>query len=153
LGLGFLALAGCAPQANSTVSQAQIPPIKPGMARVWFLRGSISPNQNAQAFAPMIYVNGAPVATISQGTGFYRDLAPGTYKFTVETNGLPTTQASIVQLSPGTQSYLDVDWISSWTQGYTQASWSFAPNTFGILPMTPRLALAYLPTLGYLGER
>jgi len=123
------------------------------MARVWFLRGSITPAGSVQAFSPMIYVNGAPVAPIPLATGFYRDFAPGTYKFTVEPFGLPTAQASIVDLAPGTQTYLDVDWVASWTQGYPPASWNFSPNTFAILRMEPQVAQAYLPTLGYLGER
>jgi hypothetical protein len=152
LGLCMILLAGCA-QSAPTISQAQVPPIKPGMARVWFLRGSISPNPGVQAFAPMIYANGAPVAAIPLGTGFYRDFAPGTYQFTVQPFGLPTGQATTLQLAPGTGAYLNVDWVSSWTQGYPPASWNFAPNTFAILTMPKQVAQAYLPTLGYLGER
>ena len=101
----------------------------------------------------MIYANGAPIATIPQGTGFYRDFAPGTYKFTVQPYGLPTPQATTLQLAAGTETYLNVDWVASWTQGYAPASYSFAPNTFAILAMAPQVAQAYLPTLGYLGER
>jgi hypothetical protein len=153
VGLCLGVLSSCAPQTASTISQAQVPPIKPGTARVWFLRGSITPIGAVQAFAPMIYANGAPVANIPLGAGFYRDFPPGTYEFTVEPFGLPTPQASIVQLAAGTQTYLQVDWVASWTQGYPPASWSFAPNTFGILTMPPQVAQAYLPTLEYLGER
>src|SRR5271155_4093144 len=78
LALCCFALIGCA-QQGPTVSQAQVPPGKSGMARVCFLRGSIPPNPAVQGFARMIYANGAPVATIPQGTGFYRDFAPGAY--------------------------------------------------------------------------
>jgi hypothetical protein len=152
LGLCLIMLAGCA-QTGPTISQAQVPPVKPGLARVWFLRGSLTPYGAVQAFAPMIYVNDAAVAAIPLGTGFYRDFAPGTYRFTVEPLGLPTGQATTVQLAAGTETYLQVDWVASWTQGYPPASWSFAPNTFAILAMAPQLAQAYLPTLGYLGER
>jgi hypothetical protein len=152
LGLCFIALVACAP-TGPTVSQAQVPPAKPGTARVWFLRGSISPNPAVQGFAPMIYVDGAPVATIPQETGFYRDFAPGTYQFTVQPFGLPTGQATTVQLAAGTQTYLNVDWVASWTQGYPPAGFNFPPNTFAILTMAPQVAQAYLPNLGYLGER
>ncbi len=152
LGLCLVAPAGCAPQAQS-VAQAQIPPLKSGTARVWFLRGSITPWGAVQAFAPMIYADGAPLAKIPTGADFYRDFPPGTYRFTVEPYGLPTAQATTLQLSPGTLTYLQVDWVASWTQGYPPASWSFAPNTFAILTMAPQLAQAYLPTLTYLGER
>ncbi len=153
LGLFWLALAGCA-QPAPTISQAQVPPMKPGTARVWFLRGSVSPQFGAvQAAAPLIYANGAPVAALPQGSEFYRDFAPGTYRFTVQPYGLPTDQATTLQLAPGTQNYLQVDWVASWTQGYPPASWNFAPNTFAILSMPPQLAQAYFPTLGYLGAR
>lgn len=153
LGLCWMALAGCAPNAAATVSQAQIPPAPAGMARVWFIRGSISPNPAVQAFAPMVYANGAPVADMPQGADFYRDFAPGTYRFTVQPYGLPTGQATTLQLTPRIVAYLQVDWVSSWTQGYPQASWNFNPNTFAILTMTPQVAQAYLPTLAYLGPR
>jgi len=36
--LGLLALAGCTAQPRVATSQAQVPPVEPGMARVWFFR-------------------------------------------------------------------------------------------------------------------
>ncbi len=151
--LCLIALAACA-QPVQTVSPAQVPPGKPGTARVWFYRPSLTPQFGAvQAFSPLIYANGAPIAAISPGTAFYRDFAPGTYRFTVQPLGLPTSQATTLDLAPATVNYLDVDWIASWTQGYPPASWSFAPNTFGILSMSPQVAEAYIPTLAYLGAR
>ena len=38
LALGVIALTDCAPQATVTSSQAQIPALAPGTARVWFFR-------------------------------------------------------------------------------------------------------------------
>jgi hypothetical protein len=152
LGLTYSGFAGCA--KATAVSQAQAPPLRPGMARVWFFRPSLTPQFGAvTAYSPMVYANGAPVGTIAPGTDFYRDFAPGAYRFRVEPYGLPTAQSVTLQLEPGTQDYLQVDWIASWTQGYPPASWSFAPNTFGILWMSPQVAHAYLPTLAYLGAR
>ena len=92
----------------------------------------------------MIYTNGAPVAAIPTETAFYRDFAPGTYRFTVQTFELPTTQATSLQLAPGTEYFLDVDWI------YRGANWA---GSFAMLPMGTQLAQAYLPTLNYLGEQ
>jgi len=34
-----------------------------------------------------------------------------------------------------------------------KADFSFAPNTFAIFTMSPQVAVAYLPTLAYLGPR
>src|SRR5262249_35651326 len=139
LWLVVLALGACAPQ-GPTIAQTEVPPLAPGMARIWFLRTSLPPQFRAlQAFSPMIFVNDAPVAATAAGTGFYRDFAPGTYRFTVQPLGLPTPQATTVDLAAGTQHYLQVDWVASWTQGYPPASWSFAPNTFAILNMAPQV--------------
>jgi hypothetical protein len=148
-------LADCTPQAKVTIAQAQIPAIAPGSARVWFFRGWDSPSGQGFVFgaAPTIYANGAPVGEIPTGTDFFRDFPPGAYRFTVEPIGLPTSQAASIHLVAGTQSYLQVQWVASWQFGYPEADFSFAPNTFGVLVMSPQVAQAYLPTLTYLGRR
>ena len=152
LGVVMLALIGCADQTRARVTQAQIPPLAPGKARVWFFRPSLTPQFGwVAAFSPMIYVNGQPLAAIPVQTAFFRDFPPGTYRFTVQPYGLPTAQSTTLQLAPGIVDFLQVDWLQSWTQGYPPASWSFAPNTFGILAANPQVAEAYLPTLTYLG--
>jgi hypothetical protein len=75
----ILLLAGCTLQAKVTTSQAQIPPIAPGTARVWFFRGWDAPSGQSFVFgaAPTIYANGAPVGEIPTGTDFFRDFPPG----------------------------------------------------------------------------
>lgn len=155
LTLGLGAVVSCAPQATVTSSQAQIPALAPGMARVWFLRGWDAPSGQTfvYAAAPVVYADGAPVGDLRVGTSFFRDFPPGTYTFTVQPYGLPTPQATTLQLAAGTQSYLQAQWIASWQVGYPEAGWGFAPNTFGILTMSPQVAQAYLPTLTYLGQR
>ena len=122
------------------------------MARVWFLRPTASLNGNVWAASPVIYANGASIGDIPAGAEFYRDFRPGTYRFTVQPYGLPTGAADTVQLAPGTQTYLEIQWVGSWEEGYPEAGWGFAPNTFGILTMSPQLAQAYLPTLTYRPE-
>ena len=151
----ILVLADCAPQAKVTTSQAQIPAIAPGAARVWFFRGWDSPSGQNFVFAaaPTIYANSAPVGDIPTGSSFFRDFPPGTYSFTVEPIGLPTAQAATVQLAAGTQSYLQGQWVASWEFGYPERDFEFAPNTFAVLTTAPQVAQAYLPTLTYLGQR
>jgi len=150
-----LTLADCTPQSRVTTSEAQIPAIPPGAARVWFLRGWDAPSGQSYVYAaaPTIYANGAPLGEIPVGSDFFRDFAPGTYSFTVEPFGLPTPQATTLQLTAGTQSYLHAQWLASWQVGYPEADFSFAPNTFAILTIPPQVAQAYLPTLTYLGQR
>ena len=84
----------------------QAPPQPPGQARVWFLR-QLLPGTNFHP--PMVYVNGAPIARVAEGTVFYRDLAPGKYVFTVE-NCLPQTGTShTVTLTPDMQIAIQVN--------------------------------------------
>jgi len=155
LALSIVVLSDCAPQATVTSSQAQIPAIAPGTARVWFLRGWDAPSGQGYVYgaAPIVFANGAPVGNLPVGSGFFRDFSPGTYRFTVQPYGLPTPQATTVQLAAGTRTYLQAQWIASWQAGYPEADFSFAPNTFAILTMSPQVAEAYLPTLAYLGQR
>jgi hypothetical protein len=151
----ILVLADCTPQAKVTTSQAQIPAVAPGTARVWFFRGWDSPSGQGFVYgaAPTIYANGTPVGGIPTGTAFFRDFPPGAYSFTVEPIGLPTPQAASIQLAAGTQSYLQVQWAASWQFGYPEVDFSFAPNTFAVFTASPQVAQAYLPTLSYLGQR
>jgi hypothetical protein len=149
LGVGMAALAESSIEATALAQQMQASAVPPGMARVWFLRSAGSLNGNVWAAAPEIYANGASIGDIPAGTEFYRDFRPGTYSFTVQPYGLPMGQADVVQLAPGSQTYLEVQWIGSWEEGHPEAGWGFAPNTFGILTMSPQLAQAYLPSLTY----
>jgi hypothetical protein len=147
VGLCFLVLTSLAPQPLVAAAEAQTP--APETARVWFLRPAGSLNGDVWAASPTIYANGASVGDIPAGAEFSRDFRPGTYSFTVQPYGLPTGQADTVQLAPWTQTYLEIQWLASWEEGYPEAGYSFAPNTFGILTMSPQLAQAYLPTLTY----
>jgi hypothetical protein len=70
LGLCLLAVAGCAPQSTVATSQAQAPPVGPGMARVWFWRQPDPPGGNVEAATPVISANDAPVSEIKEGTAF-----------------------------------------------------------------------------------
>jgi len=155
LALGVLTLSDCAPQSAATVSQAPVPAIPSGMSRVWFLRGWDAPSGQTfvYAAAPVVFANGASIGDIPVGSDFFRDFPPGSYRFTVQPYGLPTPQATTLELTADTQSYLQAQWIPSWVEGFPEADFSFAPNTFGILAMSPQVAHAYMPTLTYLGQR
>jgi hypothetical protein len=142
-------LASLAPAPTAAAAEPSAPAMAPGTARVWFLRQEGSLNGNVWAADPEVYANGTPVGDIAAGSKFYRDFRPGTYRFTVQSYGLPTGAADTVYLAPGTQTYLEIEWLASWKEGYPEAGYSFAPNTFGILTMSPQLAQAYLPTLAY----
>jgi hypothetical protein len=147
-GLGLLILAGCAGQATPPASQAQIPALGPGMARVWFLRQADPPAGNIEAARPTVFANGAAIAESKEGTAFFHDFPPGSYKFTVQAYGTPTGESDRLQLAPGMQTYLQVQAVPNWEQGSSVGGWSFA-----LLTMSPQLAQQYLPTMTNLGRR
>ena len=146
--LGFLALAGCTPQEKAASSQAKIPPVEPGMARVWFFRQSDPTGGNVYAAEPIIYANGAPVGQIAQGTAFFHNFPPGKYRFTVQPFGTPTREHDTLQLAPGTQAYVQVQWEANWEANRTGGG-----SSFTVLTSSPEVAQQYIRTLTNLGQR
>jgi hypothetical protein len=110
------------------LQQQQIRRLAPGIARVWFLRPAGSLNGNVWAASPVIYANGASIGDIPVGAEFYREFRPGTYRFAVQPYGLPTGAADTVQLAPGMETYLQIQWVGSWQEGSPEAGWGFAPT-------------------------
>jgi hypothetical protein len=47
----------------------------------------------------MVYANGAPLAQSAQGTVFFHDFQPGTYRLTVQPFGTPANVVDTVQLA------------------------------------------------------
>ena len=146
--LGLLALAGCTAQPRVATSQAQLPPVEPGMARVWFFRQSDPTGGNVYAADPIVYANGAPVGEIRQGTAFFHNFSPGKYRFTVQPFGTPANLVDTLQLAPGTQAYVQVQAVPNWEMGSTAGGASFA-----VLTMSPQEAQAYMPLMKDLGQR
>ena len=128
-----------------SAAPAQLAPPPPGMARVWFLR-QFQPDEGLGT--PWIYANGAPVTPSQPGTIFYRDFAPGTYTFSVETCGRDTNQAQTVQLPPGSHVEFEIQSLSSFTPEDCPVAW-----TFYVRPVPPQFLALYLSQLAYLGPR
>lgn len=131
-----------------TVGQAatpdQAPPVPAGQARVWFLRQLIP---GTAMHAPMIYANGAPLAIIPQGVAFYRDLAPGTYSFSIQ-SCLPVEQTSVsLPLGPGSEFALQV--LSSDYGGFSCES---GENSYLTPAPADMLGQLFAP-LAYLGPK
>jgi hypothetical protein len=148
LGFGLLAFAGCAPQPQVATSQVQVPPVEPGMARVWFFRQADPPGGNDYAADPIVYANGAPVGDARQGTAFFHNFAPGKYRFTVQPFGTPTREHDTLQLVPGAQTYVQVQWEANWEANRTGGG-----SSFTVLTSSPEVAQQYIPTLTNLGQR
>ena len=146
--LGLLTLTGCAPQSRVATSRAQPAPVEPGMARVWFFRQADPPGGNVFAADPIVYANDAPVGDVKQGTAFFHNFPPGKYRFTVQPFGTPTREHDTLQLEPGTQAYVQVQWEANWEANRTGGG-----SSFTVLTSSPEVAQQYLPTLTNLGQR
>ncbi|MBV9199493.1 MAG: hypothetical protein JO320_18520 [Alphaproteobacteria bacterium] len=146
--LGLLALGGCANPSAPGGSPAQTPPLGAGMARIWVLRQTDPEQGNFEAARPTVFANGAPLGESQEGTAFFHDLPPGTYKLTVQAFGTPAKQSDTVQLSAGMQSYVQIQAVPNWEEGSRVGGWSFA-----VLSMSPEVAQQYLPTMTFLGQR
>ncbi|HWB47867.1 MAG TPA: hypothetical protein VG651_02060 [Stellaceae bacterium] len=139
-----LAILGAAAVSASAAAPDQAPPVPPNQSRVWFLR-QLLPGE--QFHPPMVYVNGAPIATIAQGTAFYRDFAPGQYTFSVE-NCLPQRgDSQTMTLQPYTQYALQV-------QQDDNGAWDCNPPQVSYLRQVPPQQVSYLfGQVEYLGPR
>jgi hypothetical protein len=141
--LGFCVslLTSCAPPGSGVQSYAQVAAQPPGTARVWFVR---TKDPQEQFGDPIISANGQQVGRSVPGVAFYHDFPPGTYAFTVQSYGLTAgqpLQKDVVQLAPGTQTYLEVLWGGSWLVGTAGGA------TFFVRTLVPPLGPAYVKML------
>jgi hypothetical protein len=123
------------------------PPIPPGTARVWFLRLY---EPYVSLAMPMMFINGAPFVASEPGTVLYRDFPPGTYTFSVFSEGIDYNQTQTVPLLPGEELYFIVWCDTFWASGP-----NFQRDTFYVLPLPPPTAWQYmrLPDMRDLGAQ
>jgi len=140
--LGFCVslLPSCGSPGGGSALQAYAPVAAqaPGTARVWFMHTN---DPQEQAGDPIIYANGNQVGRSIPGIAFYHDFPPGTYAFTVQSYGLPTGTKDVVQLAPGTETYLEILWGASWLVGTAGGA------TYYVRTLPPDLGPAYLQML------
>jgi hypothetical protein len=142
LGVGLAALGGVAPSSVAAgPGAAQLAAVPPGVARVWFLR-QFQPDSLQM---PMIYVNGAPLASSEPGTTFFRDFSPGSYAFSVETCTRDFNQVATPNLTPGSETFLEVQSLKDFR------SWDCITDTFYVRAIPAERAQLYFSQLRYLG--
>ena len=151
--LGFAILAGSVSVGMAAVPYAPLSAPSPGTARVWFLRAGAPDGRNTLYGAvPQIYANGTPVGSIPHTSRFYRDFAPGTYRFTVDSYGLPNNESQTVQLAPGSISYIWVEAAPPWQFGYAMGGGSNR-RSFFVYSVTPQIAQPWFQAMTDLGQR
>jgi hypothetical protein len=88
----------------------------------------------------------SPRGCSEPGAAAYRDLPPGTYRFTVQSlSGIPTGYKDKVKLAPGTQTYLEIQWGPSWNEGQAGG------ETFYVRTLSQELGKAYYGSMRYVG--
>jgi hypothetical protein len=148
IGFGLLGIVGCAVQPTGNNPLSSVPPVPPGMARVWILRQTNIAYENFSAADPAVFINNVDLGHIVRGTVFYHDVSPGTYRFRVQPYGTPTHLVDTVQLGPGVTAFLQVQAIPNWEAGSPVGGASFQ-----VLTMAPQDAEAAIPTLNFVGRR
>ncbi|HEY1796306.1 MAG TPA: hypothetical protein VGG57_09320 [Stellaceae bacterium] len=122
-----------------------VPPIPTGEARVWIMRvlePGVAPH------APMVTVDGAPMAISAQATMFYRNVPAGMHVFNVDQCASAVPSAQRLNLAPGQEVALQV------TQIEDTAPFDCVPaDVYYLSPIAPRLVPYYFAQLQNLGAR
>lgn len=136
-------LGGTVTLATALCGCAQLPPRRPaavpavpaGMARVWFTRDDSPHVEIDQSYVRM---NGAILGITEPGGAFYRDVAPGQYKITVDTYGIDVSQFPQGALAAGQVAYFKILESRTWASGGASTNWE--RPTFYVWPMPAPVA-------------
>jgi hypothetical protein len=136
MGLGPRGLAPAA--ATNTPALA---PQSPGTARIWIYR-DYEPYQSLAR--PYVRLNGAIAAISEPGGAFYRDVAPGTYAVTVDSDGTDAKQFVSLAVAAGQQVYVKVLASATWDSGGggERGGNGWARDTFYTWQIQPGVAAA-----------
>ena len=82
----------------------------PGSARIWLYRDY---QPYVTLARPYVRLNGRVVGISEPGGAFYRDVAPGRYEITVDSDGHDVNQFARATVAAGQQIYVEVDALRS----------------------------------------
>ncbi len=121
-------------------------PVPPGQARIWIFR-EYEPYESLAT--PYVRLNGTIIGVSQSGGVFYRDVAPGTYTVTVDSQGMDVNQFATVDLAPGQQAFVKVLVSNTWASGGGGSrGGGWARDTFYTWQIQPQAAwaeIAHLP--------
>ncbi len=120
---------------------ARLPPVPPDRARFYFYR-DYEPYESLAR--PEIYLNGRPTGASIPGGVYYRDLAPGEYRITVDSPGLYPDQFKTVTVAPGDTRYVKIESLHSW-----QGSFDSETDTFVVVVTDAARARSEIETMVY----
>ena len=142
----LLLLAGCAGPSAAPGSSAAMS-VPAGSARIWFYRD----------YAPAVSRTLAPVAlngrasgyVLPDGSAFYRDVSPGRYHVTVESEIKDRNQAKDFDLPAGQEAFVKILASNSWESGGDTTV--YGRETFYVSLVSPQVARAELATRSLVG--
>lgn len=144
-----LTIMALAPWGLAAANPPGFAPVSPGMARIWIYR-DYEPYQSLAR--PYVRLNGAIAGISEPGGAIYRDVAPGTYTATVDSDGTDVKQFISVPIAAGQQVYVKVLVSASWDSGGGErggAGW--ARDTFYTRQIQPEVAAAEIARLPLYG--
>jgi hypothetical protein len=107
-----LMLAACQGHVTEpSIARATIVPVALGQARIYFYR-DWEPYESLSR--PLIYLNDAAVAISEPGGISFRDLAPGEYHISVDSQGTYPHQFKELVLRDGDIRYVKIQSLASW---------------------------------------
>src|ERR1700686_4422811 len=112
-----LTIMGVAPRGLALAAAANPPglaPVSPGMARIWIYR-DYEPYQTLAR--PYVRLNGAIAGISEPGGALYRDVVPGTYTVTVDSDGTDQRQFVTVAAAGGEQVFVKILSLADWAGG------------------------------------
>jgi len=149
----LFATASCAPPGPPFASvAATIPPLQPGMARIFFYRW-LEPYETLSVATA--FLNNQPVGLTEPGSVLYRDVVPGQYLISVQSEGRYPNQFKTVVLQPGDVTYARIESLRTWMPcgggggvagGGDQGCW----DTFVVVIMDPAVALSEMGDLWFI---
>jgi uncharacterized protein DUF2846 len=108
---GFM-LASCQGRVTEPVmASVAVTPPGSGLARIYFYR-DWEPYESLSR--PLIYLNDAPAEISEPGGVSFRDLAPGAYHVSVDSQGTYPHQFKMLVLRAGDVRYVKIESLASW---------------------------------------
>jgi hypothetical protein len=120
----------------------------PGYGRIWIYRYY---EPYVSLATPYVRFNGRIVGVSEPGAAFYREVPPGNYYVTVDSEGRDVYQFVTVAVVPGQQVYVQVQVSKYWDCGGSPKGAEWCRDTFYTrlqLPQVGAAAVAALPLAG-----
>jgi hypothetical protein len=139
-----IAFFGWLQASQPSFAATAVGPPPPGYGRIWIYR---SYEPYISLATPYVLFNGRIVGVSEPGAAFYRDVLPGDYHITVQSEGRDVNQFVTVGVAPGQQVYVKVEVSKFWDCGGGPGAGWCHPTFYTRLqlPQVGATAVASLP--------